>query len=154
HGQNANGMPEAVITSNLVSWIKSAPRPSTQRRAELYLEEAIRTLGGKLIGRIDISAPRLRVASWSASNEDTLALANYLVELGALEDIETTGQQKRMRAKGHLLHEEWSAKRAISSQAFIAMWFSSSMADAFSKGLARGVEEAGYDAVRVDPSRA
>ena len=37
-----------------------------------------------------------------------------------------------------------------SSQAFVAMWFDDSMKDAFENGIKPGIEDAGYEARRID----
>jgi hypothetical protein len=63
-----------LIDSGMLEFIKTYPRPDMKKRAELYLGRAIRLLQGKLIGRIQISDPALRVASWSFFRDDMLAL--------------------------------------------------------------------------------
>jgi len=146
--QTANGI-RPTIRQETVGWIRSYPRPTVKKRAELYLGSAIKSLNGKLIGRVGISDHRLRVASWSYHSEDCLGLARYLEKLGALEDAGNT-QEMRVIAEGHLIHEEMIGRRAQSSQAFVAMWFDAAVKEAYDGGIDPAVRGAGYEPLRVD----
>jgi hypothetical protein len=119
------------------------------RRAELYLGKAIRLLDGKLVGIIQIGDPALRVASWSFFREDMLALANYLVSLGALEQTNNS-QKRQLVAKGHIIYEEMVAERAASLQVFVAMWFDPEMKAAYDNGFELAITGSGYSALRID----
>jgi hypothetical protein len=61
--QNATGV-TPIIGSEIISQANSITRPSTKRRAEWYLREAIRSLNGALSGAITVHDRNLRVASW------------------------------------------------------------------------------------------
>jgi len=140
---------EPLIKQDTLDWIATYQLPNTKRRAELYLGAVIEKLQGALIGRFPISDPALRVASWSRSNEDCLALANYLEKLGAIEDVNNT-QEKRLVAEGHIIFEEISAKRALSTQVFVAMSFHADLTSLFENGIALAIRGAGYEPLRVD----
>lgn len=132
-----------------VEWIRSRPRPTVKKRAELYLGAAIRTLDGRLVGTISPLDHRLRVASWSYHREDCRGLAEYLKGLGALEFL-GSGQNVYITAKSHLIYEEISGMRALSSQAFVAMWFDNSITNAYDEGIGPAIRAAGYEPLRID----
>ena len=45
---------------------------------------------------------------------------------------------------------ELENKDTQSSRAFVAMWFDNCMEDLWEKGIKSGIEDAGYEAVRID----
>ena len=146
--QNQLGSAPLIDTKTL-ELIKQYPCPNIKKRAELYLGRAIRLLDNKLTGRIQIGAPALRVASWSFFREDTTALAKYLLQLGAFEDVENS-QEYRLIAKAHILYDEMVGTRAASSQAFMAMWFDPEMKEAYDKGFKVAIDGSGYSPLRID----
>jgi hypothetical protein len=91
----------------------------------------------------------LRVASWSYDDGDTVALADYLVELGAL-DPAVGGQQRRLLAGAHIIFEEATFKRAASTQVFVAMRFNDEMSAIYDNGFVPAISNAGYNPVRID----
>lgn len=52
--------------------------------------------------------------------------------------------------EGHAHLEELERRATDSSQAFVAMWFDDSMEDVWKDGINRGIEDAGYKALRID----
>jgi hypothetical protein len=148
HEQNQLGTTPR-IDGEILKFIQTYPRPNIKKRAELYLGKAIRLLDNKLIGRIQIGDPALRVASWSFFREDMLALGKYLVGLGALEET-NNAQEYRLVAKGHILYDEMAGERAASSQAFVAMWFDLAMKEAYDCGFELAITGSGYSALRID----
>lgn len=146
--QNQSGS-TPFVDSKVVEGITTYPRPNVQRRAELYLARSIKLLSGRLTGRVPISDPSLRVASWSFYREDLRALAYYLIELGAiLKDPNSENWQ--LVAKAHVLNEQWANTRGMTSQAFVAMWFDPQMKDAYEHGFEIAIKGAGYSALRID----
>ncbi len=137
------------IDTNVLSSSRTHAPPNVQKRAELYLEQAIRLNGSKLTGRVKIDNPTLRVASWSFHHEDLHALANYLVELGAIWK-ETGTENYQLVAKSHILYDQMATTRRNSSQVFVAMWFDVQMQDAYNNGLEKAIRGAGYDPLRID----
>lgn len=141
-----------LITADVVNDLKMVGHPGIKTRVERYLGAAIDLLkNGQLMGRFSPVDKHLRIASWSFVAEDCIALARYLEDLGAIEDP-GNGQERRVLAKGHLLYEEMSEHRALSSQVFVAMWFDSSLKAAYEQGLAVAVTGAGYSPLRIDRS--
>jgi len=145
YGEAKLGMIPKVEQST-IEYIKTYPRPTTKKRVELYLSEVIKMLDNKLMGRFDSTHPRLRVASWSRSAEDTIALAKYLVKMGALEDT-YEGTEYDLVVKGHILYDELKLSRAASSQVFVAIWFDEQMKAAFDGGFAKAITNSGYDPI-------
>src|SRR5271165_2489457 len=146
--QNRNGVTPRIDTYVLNSF-KTYVRPDLQKRAELYLGQAIRLLGGRLSGRVEIDHSSLRVSSWSFHREDLKALAHYLVELGAIS-WEPGTENYQLVAKAHVLYDQWANTRGMTSQAFVAMWFDPQMKEAYDRGFEVAVTGAGYSALRID----
>jgi len=115
--QNRNGVTPRIDTYVLNSF-KTYVRPDLQKRAELYLGQAIRLLGGRLSGRVEIDHSSLRVSSWSFHREDLKALAHYLVELGAIS-WEPGTENYQLVAKAHVLYDQWANTRGMTSQAVV-----------------------------------
>jgi hypothetical protein len=137
------------IDSQVLTSFRTYVRPHVLKRAELYLGQAIRLLDGRLTGRVDISHPTLRVASWSLYREDLRALAYYLIELGAISK-DPNSENYQLVAKAHVLNEQWANTRAATSQVFVAMWFDPQMKDPYEQGFEIAINGAGYSALRID----
>jgi hypothetical protein len=146
--QNQNGI-FPRIDSGTLTWFRNYPRPDVRKRAEFYLAQAIRLLHGRLTERITTDHPTLRIASWSFHSEDLHALANYLVELGAIWK-EANTENYQLVAKSYILHEQWSNTRAATSQVFVAMWFDPQIKDAYDYGFEIAISGAGFRPLRVD----
>jgi hypothetical protein len=146
--QNQIGVLPRIDTAVLTSF-RTYARPNVQKRAELYLGQAIRLLGGRLTGRVRIDDPTLRVVSWSFHREDLHALANYLVGLGAIWRQEGTDNYQLV-TKAHVLYDQMANTRATSGQAFVAMWFDAKLKEAYDLGFKEAICAAGYDPLRID----
>lgn len=55
-----------------------------------------------------------------------------------------------LRPPGYARLAELDGTSSASDQAFVAMWFDNSMRDAYKKGIAAGIEDAGYEPFRID----
>jgi hypothetical protein len=77
---------------------------------------------------------------------------------GSLEDGSqkmTASKTRKSMAKAVILpagyaHLENQTGKQKPNQAFVAMWFDASMTDAFTSGIYLGIEDAGYDPIRID----
>lgn len=125
------------------------PPPSTATRAENYLGAVIVSLEGRLTGTFQPTDTSLRVASQSRHRDDAFALAQYLLEMGAL-GFDRNGGQWHLTAKGHVLYEQMTGTRRRSSQAFVAMWFNPELQAAYERGLAVAITNSGYTPIRID----
>ena len=93
------------------------------------------------------------IAAWSESisENEVEYLLNYLDEqcwIASDEDhrhICTT-----LTVEGYARLAELEAANAESSKGFVAMWFDDSLKEAWEEGIKRGIEDAGYEAVRID----
>ena len=80
---------------------------------------------------------------------------SYLKKKGWIENIEESVPsgsipQYRFTVEGYVRLAELEENRTSSSSAFVAMWFSEEMNEAWRKGIEPGIRDAGYKAVRVD----
>jgi hypothetical protein len=152
--QNLIGSTPA-IKSDIFHFITTYPRPNIKKRSELYLGRVIRLLDNRLAGSVQINDPTLRVASWSLCAEDTTALANYLLTLGAFQELDNSerdynSERYWVTAKAHVLYDEMVGERAASSQAFVAMWFDPEMREAYDSGFKVAIDGSGYSPLRID----
>ena len=145
---------QPMIKTDTVEWMKTHPIPGIQKRAELYLGKVIASLEGLLIGIFFCTDRRFQVASWSFRDSDCVAIARYLTDLGALETPPAGAREGAfmLNAKGHLLYEQMVGQRATGSQAFVAMWFNTELAEAYREGIEPAVRAAGYEPLRIDQS--
>lgn len=94
-----------------------------------------------------------KMLAWSASTEsDELAYLIGLLEKQAWLEAyrDDSHLNVRITADGHLHLAELAHGPVDSSQAFIAMWFDTSLDDAWNKGIGPAVRESGYTAMRID----
>ena len=79
-------------------------------------------------------------------------LLEQLVKLGRLHPLEGTDSiwLVRLTVKGWQRVEQLQERRPRSHQAFVAMWFDSSLSTAWSLGLAPALQASGFAPVRVD----
>lgn len=137
-----------LITSNVLKNVLERPAPTVVERAFGLLREAERGLES-LGDRFDINEPRFVAASYSADGSEVLYLLRVLTDLGYMEAM-TLGGECEILPAGYLKLDEVRSPTAGSSQGFIAMWFDSTLDEAFDKGLREGVFLAGCDPVRID----
>ena len=111
-----------------------------------------------------------KLLAWSGSphlescsaRHETEMLLGYLLRLGYLNEIErldergqrapdgSQGARFLIRPEGFAHLEEMQHTHVPSSQAFVAMWFDSSMDDAYDKGVKAAITDAGYKPRRID----
>ena len=147
--------------------IKSIRNPSVSQRAEnllRYINSQLPRIGDifrppRKPQDLDKDDP-LRILyaemlAWSASTE--LHEVDYL--LICLESqglIESPSKGTRVTVRSRLTIKGYTHLANLenliidSTQAFVAMWFDSSLDDAYYKGIKPGIEECGYSAKRID----
>jgi hypothetical protein len=96
---------------------------------------------------------KLEMLAWTESLEE--AELDFLVE-----QLEKSGQVEissaglkaniRLTPDGYKHVEEFDAINTGSSNAFVAMWFHDSMAQAYEEGFEKAVSDAGYRPIRID----
>ena len=87
--------------------------------------------------------------SFSVDHDAAYVLIKVLTALGFLEEHERA-EFVRLAVEGLLEVEKLGAARSQTSQGFVAMSFDPTLEEAWSKGLAPAVREAGYQPLRID----
>ena len=92
---------------------------------------------------------KARAFSESMNEMELIYLLRYGKDKAWIED----GQSDTafiVTVDGYARLAELEKKGAESSRAFVAMWFDPSLNDAWEKGIRFGIEDAGYEAIRID----
>ena len=80
-------------------------------------------------------------------------LVGYLVRRRWVEDavgFMNASTEYQVSVEGHARLAELNQTTAASSKAFVAMWFDESMDEVWENAIEPGIEDAGYEAVRID----
>ena len=90
--------------------------------------------------------------AWSESTnmEEVRFLLSYIEKCGWLEEEGSARRRYVLTIEGHARLAELEDRDTGSSRAFVAMWFASSMDEAWEKGIKPGIEDSGYRPVRID----
>ena len=102
--------------------------------------------------RVDITTGTYEAYAWSESINwiEVEYFLNYLVKTRALEGTMFAGAfQGNVTIDGYSRIAD-RLTNVDSSQAFMAMWFDESMDETARKGIELGIEDAGYNAYRID----
>ncbi|MYD62776.1 MAG: hypothetical protein F4W91_17190 [Gemmatimonadetes bacterium] len=148
------------IDSNTITMAKQRKDLSVHDRADRllqYIEGQTVEIGTEFVftPREVISTP---IAAWSESlsQEEVQYLLNYLDKQGwiALREY-PPGKYNieigyTLTVEGYARLAELEKANAESSKGFVAMWFDESTQKAWAEGIKRGIEDAGYEAVRID----
>ena len=136
---------------------------TAQKRADLllrYISNHIPNIGDYFeLWRPNLSSMAM---AWSESSgmEEVRYLLRYLMKRGWLEEKPISGFDKndpanpdhnyRVSVEGYARLAELDKTYSKSSQAFVAMWFDPSMVPAWEQGIKPGIEDAGYESLRID----
>lgn len=156
--QRMQGITVPTITYGIAySFIETDERRSlpVAKRAERLLRfltrQTIRV--GEYVGIEKSGVDSYCALSWSESTdfEELIFLLQYLDAQGFIRNFgqSDTFCQMIVTVEGFGYLEELIAN-PDSSQAFVAMWFDNSMNDAYDKGIAEGIRDAGYTPLRID----
>jgi nucleoside 2-deoxyribosyltransferase len=104
--------------------------------------------------------PSYELLAWTASRQisEVVTLAEYCGQESWIEHRATersgsthnTVHELMLRPPGYARLGVLDGPNSTSQQAFIAMWFDDSMTEAYEKGIAPAVREAGYEPLRID----
>lgn len=165
--QNRLGVEWPLITSDVLKEIQNRRPLSIHERADNFL----RCLNAKssLLGTVvmfysgDVkkeknAADELLAWTESVAVSEVITLAEYCNEEGFVEHrckspgslSDFSVNEVMLRPPGYARLAELDGENSASVQAFVAMWFDDSMQDAFEKGIAPGIRDAGYEPVRID----
>jgi nucleoside 2-deoxyribosyltransferase len=151
-----------VIDERLVPQLKGLAFPTFKERVEKYLS-AIAHNQKFLNDYFQPDHPQLLAVSCCASEEELSIILDFLIDEALIVDPHKPWNEPdhhsdrgpqdikyRLTPKGHIYADDLRAKRASSSQGFIAMWFNDEMQGARMLGLEPGIRDAGYRPHRVD----
>ena len=105
-------------------------------------------------GRFSFTAPDMSntaAAAWSESvkQEEVETLLEYLDEQGWIKSKKEYSSHT-LTVGGYARLAELETANTELSKGFVAMWFDDSTQKAWEEGIKLGIEDAGYDAVRID----
>lgn len=123
------------------------PRPSFVELADRVLLYALR-LEARRGARINFRHPVFQAVAYTTDDRELDQFLDYFLERGFIKP-ERPGVFKFGPA-GYIHCEQLQARQAASAQGFVAMWFDSSMKEAWTHGFEPAILAAGYDPVRVD----
>ena len=141
------------IDSNTITMAEEKRDLSIHERADRLLQY----IGDQTVEigqRVDFSSSEMSniaVAAWSesVSENEVWYLLNYLKE-----ERWVVGKGNyhiyTITVEGYARLAELETANAESSKGFVAMWFDESTQKAWEEGIKRGIEDAGYEAVRID----
>ena len=160
-----NYCPEiSTKTLNEVRYAKDKPVHSRADGILRYLAEKTNLLGETIIFRFkcpqdssveesDRNYWSLLAHSESIDKKDLVFLLKSLEERGLLkyrEDGPTYFKSCILTIKAYSKLDKLDAVRQPSLKAFVAMWFDSSMEDAWENGISPAIKTLGYEPVRID----
>lgn len=77
-------------------------------------------------------------------------IADYLEGRGWLKMTQQGPVLYAITGEGLIKAEEWQMAEAKSGQGFVAMWFDTTLTEAWLNGFSKAIEDAGYKALRID----
>jgi hypothetical protein len=143
--QNSMGV-TPNIRSDEVAHLRALTKPPFRERVERYLLAAADN-AGRLDARVKVGQEELIGVSYSDHVNELVVIIDYLRQEGLLtNDLTDT---ERVTAKGYIAADELRAKRAASTQAFVAMWLNEDMQQVYTDGLEPGIRNAGFRAMLI-----
>ena len=155
--QRQLGFEQPKITEETLRDIEQRQDLTVHRRADRLLQFVNRQTPeiGKVISFTNqhIHAPAM---AWSESSNprEVVFLLRYLRGQNWLKDAtdpsSSIGGEYVLTVPGYAHLAELEKTATVSSQAFVAMWFDETMANAWKMGIESGISDAGYIAKRID----
>lgn len=153
--QRIAGEEHPTLTAKVVGEIVYRPRlkfSEKVRRFFQYLSNISFKPGDELpTNQYDYTKFVWPVMAWveAATDEEFNALIELLLEDGLLKHG-VHSEHVTLTAKGFARLEDFETKATSSKQGFVAMWFDASLKAAYTDGIAPAIQDAGYDARRID----
>jgi hypothetical protein len=141
--QNAVGIFPRIADANM---LRTLTRPPFRERAERYLLTAV-AKASKFNEPLAAGAADLTGAAYAEDDGDMSVIRQYLQDEELI--VHRPGGDWRITAKGFITADDLRARRAASSQAFVAMWFHKDLETAYSDGIEPAVRAAGYDPMLI-----
>ncbi len=142
--QNRAGIKPTIHGDNLKA-LAALTKPTLRERLDRYLLAAVSM--SPHLGADFSATDNFLIGS---SHSDTNEIA-FIIRCMQGEDFleERPGGSYRLTPKGYMAADELRARRAASSQAFVAMWFDDEMTPIFEGGFAPAVRNAGYEPLHI-----
>lgn len=108
---------------------------------------------GKYFSFLSADISNTAIAAWSESvneHEVDSLLDHLCVQCWIKRRNLTYPDEYTLMVEGYARLEELETANAESSKGFVAMWFDDSTDKAWEEGIKLGIEDAGYEAVRID----
>lgn len=159
-GQRLQGDKQPTVTKQIVDSVKDRPALSVHERAYRLLQFVARNIGhlGEsfsmyLEGGVEERKTLALAYAWSESTEwsEITFCFEFLRETGLARGRigPDSIYECDVTVAGYRQISELGAN-VDSTQAFVAMWFSNSMAEAYENGIEPGIREAGFNPLRID----
>lgn len=87
--------------------------------------------------------------SYSEDANDLSVILQYLQDEGFMSEL-IGPMQRRLMPKGYIAADDLRAKRAASTQAFVAMSLDAKLEPVYEEGLKRGIEDAGFTPMLIN----
>jgi hypothetical protein len=129
------------IGSNDVPRLRALTKPPFRERVEQYLVAAA-DKAGTLDAWLKVGQEELIGISYSDHVNELVIILEYLRQEGFMTS--TLKGDERLTPKGYIAADELRVKRAASSQAFVAMWFTDDMEQVYEEGIKPAIERAGF----------
>jgi len=123
-------------------FVEELTKPPFLERAERYLVAAAEQTR-RLDQWFKPGDPSFVGVSYSDDTNELVIILEHLRNDGLLTNTLST-QGERLTPKGYIFADQLRTKRAASSQAFVAMWFTDEMEAVYSNGLEPGIRNAGF----------
>jgi hypothetical protein len=134
------------IRSDDVAHLRALTKPPFRERVERYLVAAA-DKAQALDQRFKVGEGELVGVSYSDHPNELVIILDHLREEGLL--TKNLMDTERLTAKGYIAADELRAKRAASTQAFVAMWLTEKMKPVYDQGLDLGIRNAGFEPMLI-----
>ena len=150
-----------VIKSSIVEEVKRRRSLEVQKRADRLLlcisSMTSNNIAGTFVrppfGKETDQIQRMLASAECVAMRELEYLVGYLVRRGWVEDavgFMNMNLEYQLSVEGHARLAELDQTVAESSKAFVAMWFDDSMDEVWENAIKPGIEDAGYEAIRID----
>jgi nucleoside 2-deoxyribosyltransferase len=129
------------IDSDAVDRLRALTKPPFRERVERYLV-AVADKAQTLDAWFKAGHEELIGISYSDHVNDLVVILEYLREEGLM--TKTLTESERLTPKGYIVADELRAKRAASSQAFVAMWLTEEMKRMYEDAIEPAIRRAGF----------
>ena len=151
--QRSAGTPMPLVDTTLVEIVRTARSMPVNRRADRLLQ--LVTTQTRFLGepvRIFMHSMWEHLAWSESTNADEVRFLVDLLESRGWASInrQMGAYDAKVLAEGYDRVDEVTRRESMSSQAFIAMWFNSSLDAARDDGLVAAIRDAGYKPMRID----